>query len=89
MAALIQRLAPQQGYTRSLLEGVRLMRADGPLGRTPVLYEPSIMIVCQGHKRGYQLRVRRGLHAYRTKLGESPARHGGCSCSDGRAGAAA
>lgn len=29
------------------------MRANRPLGRTPVLYEPSIVIVCQGHKRGY------------------------------------
>lgn len=53
MAALIQRLAPQEGHTRALLDGVRLMRADRPLGRTPVLYEPSIVIVCQGHKRGY------------------------------------
>lgn len=53
MVALIQRLAPQEGYTRSLLDGVRLMRADRPLGRTPVLYEPGIVIVCQGHKRGY------------------------------------
>jgi len=53
MAAWIQRLAPQEGYTRSLLDGVRLMRADRPLGRMPVLYEPSIVIVCQGQKRGY------------------------------------
>lgn len=53
MAALIRRLAPQQGYTRSMLDGVCLMRADRPLGRTPVLYEPSIVIVCQGRKRGY------------------------------------
>lgn len=53
MAALIQQLAPQEGHTQSLLDGVRLMRADRPLGRTPVLYEPSIVIVCQGHKRGY------------------------------------
>lgn len=53
MAALIKRLATQTGYTRSLLDGVRLMRADQPLGRTPVLYEPSIVIVCQGRKRGY------------------------------------
>lgn len=53
MAAWIQRLAPQEGYTRSLLDGVRLMRADRQLGRTPVLYEPSIVIVCQGQKRGY------------------------------------
>ncbi|SOE48235.1 Transcriptional regulator, AraC family [Orrella dioscoreae] len=53
MADLILQLAPQEGHTRSLLDGVRLMRADHPLGRTPVLYEPSIVIVCQGHKRGY------------------------------------
>lgn len=53
MARLISDLAPHEGYTKSLLDGVRLMRADHPLGRTPVLYEPSIVIVCQGHKRGY------------------------------------
>lgn len=53
MAALIRQLAPHEGHTRSLLEGVRLMRADRPLGRTLVLYEPSIVVVCQGHKRGY------------------------------------
>ncbi|MFK6084832.1 AraC family transcriptional regulator [Acinetobacter baumannii] len=53
MAELILQLAPHEGHTRSLLDGVRLMRADRPLGRTPVLYEPSIVIVCQGHKRGY------------------------------------
>ncbi|MDH2526260.1 AraC family transcriptional regulator [Acinetobacter baumannii] len=53
MAELILQLAPHEGHTRSLLDGVRLMRADHPLGRTPVLYEPSIVIVCQGHKRGY------------------------------------
>ncbi|MEH2920975.1 AraC family transcriptional regulator N-terminal domain-containing protein [Samsonia erythrinae] len=53
MAAMIRQLAPHEGHTRTLLDGVRLMRADGPLGRTPVLYEPSIIIVCQGHKRGY------------------------------------
>lgn len=53
MVAMIRQLAPHEGHTRTLLDGVRLMRADGPLGRTPVLYEPSIIIVCQGHKRGY------------------------------------
>jgi len=53
MAMLLKQLAPHEGYTRSLLDGVRFMRADRPLGRTPVLYEPSIVIVCQGRKRGY------------------------------------
>ncbi len=53
MVALLRQLAPNEGVTRSLLDGVRFMRTDRPLGRTPVLYEPSIVIVCQGHKRGY------------------------------------
>ncbi|MCC5809000.1 MAG: AraC family transcriptional regulator [Ectothiorhodospiraceae bacterium] len=53
MSALLRRLAPHEGYTQSLLDGVRFMRSDRPLERTPVLYEPSIVIVCQGRKRGY------------------------------------
>ena len=32
---------------------VQLMRAALPQPRTPVLYEPSIVIVGQGRKRGY------------------------------------
>ena len=38
---------------KSALDGVRFMRADRPIERTPVLYEPGIVIVCQGSKRGY------------------------------------
>lgn len=53
MVALLRQLAPGEGYTRSLLDGVRFMRANRPLGRIPVLYEPGIVIVCQGSKRGY------------------------------------
>ena len=53
MVSLLQTLAPAEGYTRSLLECVRFMRSDRPLGRTPVVYEPSIVIICQGAKRGY------------------------------------
>ncbi|WP_446903313.1 AraC family transcriptional regulator N-terminal domain-containing protein [Burkholderia sp. YIM B11467] len=53
MVNLLQRLAPNEGYTQSALEGVRFMRSNRPLGRTPVLYEPSIVIVCQGRKLGF------------------------------------
>jgi AraC-like DNA-binding protein len=53
MSALLLRLAPHEGYTQSLLDGVRFLRSDRPVARTPVLYEPSIVIVCQGLKRGY------------------------------------
>ncbi|MGF6536156.1 AraC-like DNA-binding protein [Paraburkholderia sp. GAS206C] len=53
MVSLLERLAPNEGYTQSSLEGVRFMRSNRPLGRTPVLYEPSIVIVCQGRKLGF------------------------------------
>jgi len=53
MTGLIEKLAPNEGYTQTTLESVRLMRSDRPLGRTPVLYEPSIVIVCQGRKLGF------------------------------------
>ena len=52
MVRLIERLAPKEGYTQSALDSVRLMRSDRPLERTPVLYEPSIVIVIQGRKSG-------------------------------------
>lgn len=50
---LLQQLARQEGYTQSLLENVRFMRANQQWARTPVLYEPGIIIVCQGSKRAF------------------------------------
>ncbi|WP_028205492.1 AraC family transcriptional regulator [Paraburkholderia nodosa] len=50
---LIERLAPNEGFTASMLPGVSFMRSNRALGRTPVLYEPSIVLVCQGRKRGF------------------------------------
>jgi len=52
MAALLKQLAPSEGYTPTPLAGVRFLRSDRPLASTPVLYEPGIVIVCQGRKRG-------------------------------------
>ncbi|WP_440977200.1 AraC family transcriptional regulator [Pseudoxanthomonas winnipegensis] len=53
LAPLVQALASREGYTLTALESVRLLRSDRPLARTPVLYDPGIVIVCQGRKRGY------------------------------------
>lgn len=53
MVALMKRLAPREGYTLTALPDVRFLRSDRPLPSTPVLYEPGIVIVCQGRKRGY------------------------------------
>ncbi|MET0381788.1 MAG: AraC family transcriptional regulator, partial [Burkholderiaceae bacterium] len=53
MTALIDRLAPAEGLTASILDGVRLFRSTRVHPRTPTLYEPCIVIVCQGRKIGY------------------------------------
>ena len=53
MVALLEKLAPFEGYTLSALDGVRFMRANESIARIPVMYEPCIVIVCQGRKRGY------------------------------------
>lgn len=53
MVALLQGLAPNEGYNLTALPDVRILRSDHPLSRTPVLYDPGIVIVCQGRKRGF------------------------------------
>jgi len=53
LVPLVRGLAPREGYNPTALRGVRLLRSDRPLPRTPVLYDPGIVIVCQGHKRGW------------------------------------
>jgi AraC-like DNA-binding protein len=50
---LVRALAPDEGYNLTALPSVRLLRSNRPLARTPVLYDPGIVIVCQGRKRGY------------------------------------
>ncbi len=51
--ALLQALAPDEGYNLTALPDVRLLRSNRPLKSVPVLYDPGIVIVCQGRKRGY------------------------------------
>lgn len=50
---LLKRLAPTEGFTLTPLEGVKLMRWNRSLPRSPVLYEPSIVVICSGRKIGY------------------------------------
>ncbi|MFM0335720.1 AraC family transcriptional regulator [Paraburkholderia fungorum] len=53
MVALLRALAPDEGYNLTALPSVRILRSNRALARTPVLYDPGIVIVCQGRKRGY------------------------------------
>ena len=53
MVSLLDTLAPLEGYNLTALPDVRFLRSNRPLARTPVLYDPGIVILCQGQKRGY------------------------------------
>jgi AraC-like DNA-binding protein len=53
MVTLLESLAPVEGYNLTVLPDVRFLRSNRPLSRTPVLYDPGIVIVCQGRKRGF------------------------------------
>ncbi len=53
MVQLLTQLAPVEGYNLSALQDVRFLRSNRPLSHVPVLYEPGIVILCQGCKRGY------------------------------------
>ncbi|WP_255557204.1 AraC family transcriptional regulator [Sodalis sp. dw_96] len=53
MVSLLTQLAPEEGYNLTVLPDVRFLRSNRPLTRTPVLYDPGIVIVCQGRKRGF------------------------------------
>ncbi|MBB5369865.1 MULTISPECIES: AraC family transcriptional regulator [unclassified Janthinobacterium] len=53
MASLLEQLAPNEGYNLTSLPGVRFLRSNRALKLVPVLYDPGIVIVCQGRKRGF------------------------------------
>jgi AraC-like DNA-binding protein len=53
MVHLMEKLAPVEGYNLCELEDILFLRSNRPLTRTPVLYDPGIVILCQGRKRGY------------------------------------
>lgn len=51
--ALLSAMTPTEGFTLTALDGVKLMRWNRAIPRSPVFYEPSIVFVCQGRKIGY------------------------------------
>jgi len=53
MVQLLATLAPSEGFTQSALDGVKFMRTNVSIPRVPVMYEPSIVVVAQGRKRGF------------------------------------
>ncbi|SDD77567.1 AraC family transcriptional regulator [Paraburkholderia lycopersici] len=50
---LLMQITQRDGVHATPIEGVRLFRGSESHPRQPVMYEPSIFIVCQGRKRGF------------------------------------
>ena len=53
LASLLNAVAVHEGTQRTLVEGVEVTRRSRPSSRTPVVYQPNIVVVGQGRKRGY------------------------------------
>lgn len=53
MKALLAELTTGEGLRPTVVDGVKLARADCNFPRTPVLYEPSIFVLARGRKKGY------------------------------------
>lgn len=53
MTALLMALTTGEGIRPTLIDGVDLMRTNHFTPLTPVLYEPSIVVVAQGRKTGH------------------------------------
>ncbi|GHC15822.1 AraC family transcriptional regulator [Kushneria pakistanensis] len=53
MCDLITPLIDRDGYMPTALDGVQLMALHGSHPRTPLVYEPGLIIIAQGEKTGY------------------------------------
>ncbi len=53
LACLLNEVAVHDGIHQMLVEGVWVARHSKPMPRTPVVYEPMIVVVGQGRKHGY------------------------------------
>src|SRR4051812_45924950 len=53
LASLLDELAVREGTHQTLVEGVQVSRASKSMARHPTIYQPKIVVVGQGRKRGY------------------------------------
>ena len=53
LADKVNKLKNKENSLSELLPDVRLLYGETPFARTPVMYEPGIIILFSGHKIGY------------------------------------
>ena len=53
IASLLDEVAVHEGTHPTLVEGVQVSRASQSMPRHPAVYQPKIVVVGQGRKRGY------------------------------------
>jgi AraC-like DNA-binding protein len=51
LVTVLSELVTEEGFLQTVLPDVRLMHSRGTYPPTPVVYEPSIVIIAQGYKR--------------------------------------
>jgi AraC-like DNA-binding protein len=51
LVTVLSELVTEEGFLQTVLPDVRLMHSKGTYPPTPVVYEPSIVIIAQGYKR--------------------------------------
>src|ERR1700728_3309391 len=53
LASLLDEVAVEEGTQGTPVEGVHVSRVSKGVPRAPVVYQPKILVVGQGRKRGY------------------------------------
>ena len=53
LVALLDASVDRDGVHPTRVEGVEVWRASSPIPRHPVVYQPKIVVIAQGRKRGY------------------------------------
>lgn len=53
LVEMVEPLVTRDGFTRTALADVYLVASRHPVPRTPLIYEPSLIVIAQGQKVGY------------------------------------
>src|SRR5947209_5580060 len=53
LAELLDALAVREGTHPTAVPGVQLTRQSYPTSRRPIIYQPNVVVIGQGRKRGY------------------------------------
>ena len=53
LACLLEKVAVEEGMSRTAVDGVEVFRASTSIPRAPIVYMPRILVVGKGRKRAF------------------------------------